>query len=148
MPVLFQFMDNAITAQQQQLQAHTGTGLTKIFYALETFGTHLGAGLLPYLDQLMDKLFLILSVTCVCSTCLKLCWLLKWFILISQDVHVQELVVSGFSAAGRWYIIKHQLSVTCSLYYWSLCMVYMHVAEACEEKLLPYFPRIMEVLKV
>ena len=61
-------MDTAIQQLQQQQQhhhqpvAHTRTGLTKIFYAIETFGTQLGAGLLPYLDQLMQKLFLILSI--------------------------------------------------------------------------------------
>ena len=68
MPVLFQFMDTAIQHLQQQQQqqpsvSHGKTGLTKIFYAIETFGTQLGAGLLPYLDQLMQKLFLLLSST-------------------------------------------------------------------------------------
>ena len=69
MPVLFQFMDTAIQHLQQQQQqhqpsvSHRKTGLTKIFYAIETFGTQLGAGLLPYLDPLMQKLFLILSST-------------------------------------------------------------------------------------
>lgn len=76
MPVLFQFMDIAIQQLQQQhrQQSHSTTGLTKIFYAIETFGTQLGTGLLPYLDQLMQKLFFILSVTqvrtlymCVCA---------------------------------------------------------------------------------
>ena len=62
MPVLFQFMDTAIVALQQQV-SQTKTGLTKIFYAIEMFGTQLGAGLLPYLDQLMEQLFLLLSVT-------------------------------------------------------------------------------------
>ena len=69
MPVLFQFMDTAIQQLQQQHHqqvAHSKAGLTKIFYAIETFGTQLGDGLLPYLDQLMQKLFLILSVTHVC----------------------------------------------------------------------------------
>ena len=69
MPVLFQFMDTAIQQLQQQHHqqvAHSKTGLTKIFYAIETFGTQLGDGLLSYLDQLMQKLFLILSVTHVC----------------------------------------------------------------------------------
>ena len=65
---MFQFMDTALAEQQQQeheqqKQFGSRAGLTKIFYAIETFGAQLGAGLLPYLDQLMEKLFLLLSVT-------------------------------------------------------------------------------------
>ena len=54
-PILIQFMDVAINA----LQAHPQekTGVTKIFYALETFCEHLESGLVPYLPTLMDKLF-------------------------------------------------------------------------------------------
>lgn len=61
MPVLFQFMDVAITTTQQQHKE--SIGLTKIFYALETFCEQLGADLLPYLPTYMDKLFYALSVT-------------------------------------------------------------------------------------
>lgn len=70
-------MDTAIAEQQQQqqqqqqLQFGNRAGLTKIFYAIETFGAQLGAGLVPYLDQLMEKLFLLLSITNVCRfTCI------------------------------------------------------------------------------
>lgn len=67
MPIMFQFMDTAIAEQQQEQQQQkqfgNRAGLTKIFYAIETFGAQLGAGLLPYLDPLMEKLFLLLSVT-------------------------------------------------------------------------------------
>ena len=75
MPVMFQFMDTAIAEQQHELQQQkqfgNRAGLTKIFYAIETFGTQLGTGLLPYLDQLIEKLFLLLSVTNVC-TCMSI----------------------------------------------------------------------------
>ncbi len=70
MPVLFQFLDTAI-ASDTHFQS---SSITKIFYALESFIEHLGAGLDPYLPMLMEKLFVALSLTkvresgwaCVC----------------------------------------------------------------------------------
>ena len=60
MPVLFQFLDQAISSEQQAKQS---SSITKIFYALESFIEQLGCGLDPYLPTLMDKLFLALSLT-------------------------------------------------------------------------------------
>ena len=63
-PVLIQFMDNAIVAMETRPQEKTG--MTKIFYALETFCENLGSELLIYLPTLMDKLFFAVTSTNVC----------------------------------------------------------------------------------
>lgn len=55
-PILFQFLDTAIAAFQPGV-IRGKSGITKIFYALETFCEHLGEGLAPYLAVLMQKLF-------------------------------------------------------------------------------------------
>ena len=62
-PVLIEFMERAITSLQTHPQEKTG--ITKIFYALETFCEHLGTGLVPYLSTLMEKLFCAISMSTV-----------------------------------------------------------------------------------
>ena len=61
MPVLVQFMDEAILSLQARPQEKTG--VTKIFYALETFCEHLGEDLIVYLPTLMEKLFYAITTT-------------------------------------------------------------------------------------
>lgn len=60
-PVLIQFMDAAIISIQTRPQEKTG--MTKIFYALETFCEHLGSDLILYLPTLMEKLFCAITTT-------------------------------------------------------------------------------------
>ncbi len=59
--MLLQFLDSAIAAFRSG--SHEKSGITKIFYALETFCEHLGQGLAPYLTSLMEKLFTAITTT-------------------------------------------------------------------------------------
>ena len=50
-----------------QATSQEKSGITKIFYALETFCEHLGRELAPYLPNLMEKLFNAVNSTNVSS---------------------------------------------------------------------------------
>lgn len=77
-PLLLQFLDNAIASFTTQ--SSQKSGITKIFYALETFCEHLGPGLAPYLPSLMEKLFTAITTT--------------------NSIRLQELVCSAFGATA------------------------------------------------
>lgn len=93
-----------------------------MFYALEVFCEHLEDSLIPYLDTFMERLFVALD--------------------FKNSAHLRELSLSAIAAAG-WYLLKFQKSIE-NLF----LILNVSSANAAKEAMLPYFPRIVEGLKV
>ncbi|XP_062500910.1 importin-4-like [Corticium candelabrum] len=95
LPLLFENLSKSTAAaSEDQL------GLTKTYYALEMFCENLGDKLLPYLPELMTRLFAVLE--------------------FSTHIHERELAISAIGATSN----------------------------AVGEGMQPYFPRVIEYLRV
>ncbi|XP_065913448.1 importin-4-like [Dysidea avara] len=101
LPLLLEYLGHVTSGDALGRHGEANVSLTRTFYALEKFCESLGSDVVPYLPNIIERLFVIYSNT------------------HTSAIHVKELVLSGIAA----------------------------LAVAATADLLPYFSRVVEILK-